>query len=192
MIRKQQCCWEKVINTSCEMRVFSTNFARSQDKRAVYLFPITYKRIEYIEGMSTIVAILLYVGVFALVEIFSKDDKTPDKEWEEFLKRRQLRDAIGFTKKRRKDYRKILNSLKEIREEARRRMQDGSLTEKEVFELRTNIPHRFYDEKRPDRFRREIYELGEEFIEELNEYCKKQGYTGRRENRFKKDNNKMS
>ncbi len=142
--------------------------------------------------MSTIVAILLYVGVFALVEIFSKDDKTPDKEWEEFLKRRQLRDAIGFTKKRRKDYRKILNSLKEIKEEARRRMQDGSLTEKEVFELRTNIPHRFYDEKRPDRFRREIYELGEEFIEELNEYCKKQGYTGRRENRLKKDNNKMS
>ena len=43
LIRKQQRCWEKVTNTSCGKRLFSINFAKSKDKRAVNLLSIHYK-----------------------------------------------------------------------------------------------------------------------------------------------------
>ncbi len=62
--------------------------------------------------MSTLIALLFYVVVFALVVIFDKDKRTPDEELEELLNRPYLHDTIDIPKKRRKDYRKLLNSLK--------------------------------------------------------------------------------
>ena len=180
------------------MRVFSTNFARSQDKRADCLFPTTYNRVEYVEEMSTLITILIiliYVGVIALSEMFRRDKRTPDEKFEEFV----LNWHPPHTKRviplceYQEWHDDTMRCMKGMYETACERMAKGNMSETIIRGFMANIPeidlNRYpkkricflcKEERREEKIKQqyvnEEYGFSESFVEELMVYSIMQGY----------------
>ena len=145
--------------------------------------------------MSTLVALLFYVVVFALVVIFDKDKRTPDEKFEEFAlnwhpPHTKLDTPLYVYKEWHED---TMLCMKGMYETACERMAKGNLSVTIIRGFIANIPEIDLDrypkkricflwkeerreEKIKQQYIKEEYEFSESIVEELMVYSIMQGY----------------